>query len=310
MTRTLTIAICSYNRASQIASLVRALRELACPIPCEILVVNNNSSDNTLEVLARLASETGFPLRYVTESTQGIVHARNRAIEECLHSEYLLFMDDDELPFPTQLTATVDTLMNEGADCAGGKYILKFLAPVPRWLTEKLHPHLGKLDHGDQAFWIKDKNTPLWTGNIAFNMNIFRDDPTLRFDSRFNRIGEQMGGGEDITLFRRLLTEGKKIRYRPDMAIHHLIGENRLQKSYFLKIAWGSGYRAGKYMPDLENRTILRIPIYHYGNIMQNAWRCLIDTITCKPSAFEFFLALTRNIAICIGRWSAPNKEL
>jgi glycosyltransferase involved in cell wall biosynthesis len=68
-------------------------------------------------VLQKLAEEEGIPLRYVTESQQGISYARNRAISECLDK---VFIDDDEMPALGLIDAATDALINENADCVGG----------------------------------------------------------------------------------------------------------------------------------------------------------------------------------------------
>jgi len=289
----LTVAVCTYNRANLLNDLVTALRQLNCPIPFEILVVDNNSTDHTQTVLAALAREPGAPLRHVQEFRKGIVHARNRAIEEALNSDYLLFMDDDELPFPTQLQATLHALDTEQADCAGGKYVLKFLHPKPRWLTPNLYSYLGHLNHGEQAFWIDTPHTPLWTGNMAFRMALFKQHSHLRFDTRFNRIGENMGGGEDLMIFRQLLALGKHIRYRPDMAIYHLIPPQRMTKRYFIKQALGSGLHLGRCHVLLEPPAQLVQP-RHAKLATHIALRTLLKSIALHPDAFAGQLKLIR----------------
>ena len=80
----ITIAICTYNRAERLRQLITAVRRQECQIPCEILVVDNNSTDGTSFALQKLAKMEGAPLRFVKEERQGIVHARNRAIEEAM----------------------------------------------------------------------------------------------------------------------------------------------------------------------------------------------------------------------------------
>ena len=96
-----TVALCTYNRADRLPSLIQALREQESPIPFEIPVVDNNSTDSTQAVLRDLASLKGPPIRFVSEIQQGIVYARNRAIEEAIKSLFLAFIDDDELPGPS-----------------------------------------------------------------------------------------------------------------------------------------------------------------------------------------------------------------
>lgn len=278
----LTVAICSYNRSANLPRLVAALRRQACPIPFEILVVDNNSRDDTQAVLAELAEQEGAKLRYCLETAQGITHARNRALQESLDSDFMLFIDDDELPSETLLSAAVDALQREGADCVGGAIDVD-IDSRPDWLTEELLGFLGKLDHGEQAFWIEDQSTPIWSGNIAYRMALFRDDAELRFDARYNRVGKGIGGGEDAAMFWRLLERRAKIRYRPDMKIMHLVEPWRLKRRYFLKLHYLAGLREGRYrLPDYP-KTLFGIPPFMMSQFVAQAARALTKTVLRRP---------------------------
>lgn len=278
----LTVAICSYNRCANLPRLVATLRRQACPLPFEILVVDNNSSDDTQAVLAELAAQEGPRLRYCRETAQGITHARNRALQESLDSDFMLFIDDDELPGETWLSAAVDALDREGADCVGGTIDVDVDAR-PDWLTEELLGFLGKLDHGDQPFWIEDQSTPIWSGNIAYRMALFRDDPTLRFDPRYNRAGTGIGGGEDAAMFWRLLEQRARIRYRPDMRIVHLVEPWRLRRGYFLKLHYLAGVRQGQYrLPDYP-KTVFGIPPFLISQCMAQSGKALMQTLLRRP---------------------------
>ncbi len=255
------VAFCTYNRASRLPTLMKALRSETCPEPFEILAVNNNSQDNTLAVLEQLAREPGATLRYVTESQQGIVPARNRAIDECLSAEYMLFLDDDELPRPGWLAAAHHALTQNNAECVGGRVIVNF-APHqrPRWLSDELLGFLAEVNYGETPFWINDARTPVWTANVAFHMSIFRADPTLRFDIRYSRDGHAVGGGEDAVMFRRLLEQGAKMLYVPNMVVEHFIDPWRLRRRYFLKLHYAAGRRVGRYELKDYSNSILGIP--------------------------------------------------
>src|SRR5262245_32610831 len=134
----LTFAFCTFNRGDRLRALVAAMRAQQCPIPFDILAVNNNSTDDTLAILDSLVAEPGPKLRVVTETTQGIVPARNRAIAEGIDSDIFVFMDDDELPEPGLLAAAHAAIAVEGAQCAGGRVKVDFEHhPRPAWLGDE-----------------------------------------------------------------------------------------------------------------------------------------------------------------------------
>ncbi len=273
MSVALTVAFCTYNRAQNLQTLVHALRAQNVSVPFEILAVNNNSTDDTLEILNHLAEEEGIPLRVVTETQQGIVPARNRALEEARSNNYLVFIDDDELPEPGFIAAAVDALENEGADCVGGRIRVCF-EPYerPGWLGDEFLPFLAEVDHGDTAFWITDESTPIWTSNIAYRMSLFEDG--LCFDSRYDRKGKGSGvaefSGEDVMMFRTLLRRGVRMRYRPDMCVRHFVEEYRLRRSYFLRRHYKAGVKTGRWSQDEYGRQFCGVPPFMLVNAVRH----------------------------------------
>lgn len=257
----LTYAFCTYNRQDRLPALVAAMRAQQCPIPFDILAINNNSKDDTLQVLAKLAATPGPALRFVNEEEQGIVPARNRAIQEALDSDILVFVDDDELPQPGVLQAACHAILEEGADCAGGRVRVDFTPNErPRWLGDELLGFLAEVDHGPQAFWIETADTPIWTANVAYATRLFRDDSQLRFDRRYNRAGSDVGGGEDAIMFRELLARKARLRYRPDMVVHHFVEPWRLHRGYFLRLHYRAGQRYGRFQLPEYPRTLFGVP--------------------------------------------------
>jgi glycosyltransferase involved in cell wall biosynthesis len=279
----LTYAFCTYKRADRLETLVAAMRAQQCPIPFEILAVNNNSPDNTTEILTRLTEQPGPPLRWVTETKQGIVPARNRAIKESLDSDILVFIDDDELPQVGLLNAAYDAIVNDKAQCVGGRVEVDFTPYCrPSWLEDDLLGFLAEVKYGDTSFWITDNSTPIWTANIAYDIGLFRDNPNLRFDHRYNREGSDVGGGEDAMMFRTLLSQDVKICYRPDMAVWHSVDPWRLKRKYFLRLHYHSGLRQGRHELPVYPRTLLGIPPFLVTQCLQHSIKTLGMQITGK----------------------------
>lgn len=280
----LSFAFCTYNRADRLEKLVAAMRAQTCSIPFEILAINNNSTDATVDILTRLEKMPGPTLRWVTESVQGIVAARNRGIAEALGSDILVFIDDDEIPLPGLLQAAVDAILSEGAECAGGRVDMDFTTTArPSWLEDDLLGFLAAVDHGSQRFWIKDASTPIWTANVAYDMRLFRDDPTLRFDIRYNREGKDIGGGEDAMMLRALLERKARIRYCPEMVVLHAVEPWRLRRSYFVKLHYRAGLRYGRLSLPRYPQTLFGIPPFMMTQFLRHCGRTLKLAFTGKP---------------------------
>lgn len=298
----LTFAFCTYNRADRLEKLVTAMRAQDCPAPFEILAVNNNSKDDTLAILEDLAARPGVPLRFVTETVQGIVPARNRAIEEALDSDILVFIDDDELPQQGLLNAAHDAIVNEGAQCAGGRIEVDFTPHGrPAWLGDDLLGFLAEVNHSPTPFWITSTGTPIWTSNIAYDMRLFRDGPSLRFDKRYNRAGAVFGGGEDLMMFQRLLSMSARIRYRPDMAVLHGVEPWRLNRRYFLRLHHQAGTRKGFHELPEYSRTLLGIPPFLVGQAVSHTIKALAMLLANQPGSLRQAMNATHAFGLIKG---------
>lgn len=298
----LTFAFCTYNRADRLEKLVAAMRAQSCPVPFEILAIDNNSTDATAATLARLERLPGPILRWVTESTQGIVAARNRGIAEAIDSDILVFIDDDETPLPGLIEAAADAILNEGAECAGGRVEMDFTTvPRPPWLDDGLLGFLAAVDHGPDRFWIEDASTPIWTANVAYDMRLFRNDPGLRFDKRFDRVGNVVGGGSDAIMFRTLLERKNRIRYRPEMAVLHSVESWRLKRGYFLKLHYRAGLRHGQHKLPAYPRTILGLPPFLIGQFIRQAGKAIAMQITQRSGALRQGMNASHALGTLIG---------
>ncbi len=301
-----TAALCSYNRAERLPPLIAALRAQKCDMPFEILMVDNNSTDNTQQVLASLAAQNGVPLRYVKESQQGIPFARNRALQECMESEFMLFMDDDEMPKPGLLQAAIHCMRNNDAECAGGKIKVCFGdGQRPDWLGDDLLGFLAEVDYGNHSFWVTDSSTPLWTANVAYKMSIFKNYPGLRFNIRYNRIGKQVGGGEDLIIFQDMLALNIKMRYCPEMEVDHYVETWRLKRRYFLKLHFVSGKKTGLYESENYTRTLFGIPFFMITQSIRHLARGLWMTSKQEPGALRQLMNWTHSLGMIYGRFLA-----
>ncbi len=303
----LSVAVCTYNRADCLPRLIQALRFQKCSVPFEILVIDNNSTDNTHQVLKELMEFDGAPLRYIKETRQGIVHARNCAIEHTKNSSYLAFIDDDELPGPDWLNAAADALHREGAECVGGEIQVRLLSGQrPHWLEDELLGFLGEKKQGAEAFWIASRSTPVWSGNIAYRTSVFAKG--LRFDVRYNREGNGIGGGEDAIMFEEMLRRGTRIRYSPDMVVEHFVEEWKLRRGYFLRLHFAAGIRYGLYMTGEYERNIFGVPPFMLMQALSQWVRTLKKLLRCEPGMLRQAMNGAHATGMIIGRFQRWRK--
>ncbi|MCB1879541.1 MAG: glycosyltransferase family 2 protein [Gammaproteobacteria bacterium] len=258
----ITIAICTYNRANNLSKLVAELRKQICPIECEILFIINNCTDNTEQVLTELANQPGMKLRFVHESSQGIAYARNRALVESMESSYLLFIDDDETPDSKHLVETAVNELEKGeVQCVGGKVTVEFgNNKRPKWLVDELLGFYAEINYGETPFIIRDESTPIWTSIIAYDMTIFRNNNQLRFNTRYNREGKGIGGGEDVIMFRDMLKVGVLMKYLPEMGVLHFVESWRINRRYFWRVHFVAGKKQGQFETGDYKTMFLGIP--------------------------------------------------
>ena len=91
----ISVVVCTYNRAALLPQALRSLfAQKIRDLDYEIVVVDNNSSDDTPATVASLESESPVPLRYYRESRQGNAYARNAGVEQA-QAPIVAFLDDD-----------------------------------------------------------------------------------------------------------------------------------------------------------------------------------------------------------------------
>src|ERR1700722_17754963 len=115
-----TVAICTWNRAKLLDQTLAGMRRLhiLAGHTWELLVVNNDSTDHTDEVIEKHSSD--LPIRKLLEKRQGLSNARNCVLAHT-RGDLLLWTDDDVLVEPDWLNAYVETaLQNPNAVFFGG----------------------------------------------------------------------------------------------------------------------------------------------------------------------------------------------
>ena len=230
----LSIVVATYNRAPYLLRTLESLaRQTLSPGLFEILVVNNNSSDNTPEVVAGFAgSHPQLQVRMVTET--GISYARNCGIASSV-GQYIVFIDDDEEANPEFAKSYFCFFENNpGLDAAGGAVVPVYEAPLPAWYSYYIEKMItGAFDLGDRMVPFRGKRYP-GVGNSGFRRRLF--DRFGNFNTALGRSGANPMGGEEKDFFMRVRAQGIRYYYVPGAEIYHITPASKLTRAYFERL--------------------------------------------------------------------------
>lgn len=230
-----TVAICTWNRAVLLDRVLTHLETLRVPpgVDWEVLVVNNNSTDDTDAVVAAHAGR--LPVRRAFEPQAGIALARNRAVAEA-RGDVIAWTDDDAFPEPDWIEKALAALDRFDADMVFGKVEPLWEAGrPPPWFNDKYRGMFALIDLGGPARRVTEPHVVGFNVNMAFRRSILDKIGGYRTD-----IGRgRMAGGEDIDLFQRAHRAGVSVAYEPAAVVRHFIPASRSTKAFYRRYTWG-----------------------------------------------------------------------
>ena len=228
-----TITVCTWNRAASLRQTLRSFLALdAVPGAAhEILVVDNNSRDDTAAVLAEFAG--ALPLRVVHEPRQGLSHARNRAVASA-HGAAILWTDDDVQVRPDWLAAYAAALhRHPEADLFGGVIHPRFDGRPPRWLRAgwtAVQDAYAARDLGPAGFELEPVVAQLPYGaNFAVRTALLR---RYGFDPALGLIGSHRQVGDETALLAQMMHDGARGRWVAGAVVYHRVPRHRQRLSF------------------------------------------------------------------------------
>lgn len=286
------IIVCTYNRARSLSDTLRALmaQQLTVRREWEVVVVDNNSKDDTRQVVTDLQREWPL-LRYEFEGAQGLSHARNHGISVA-RGDILLFTDDDVLPEPDWLEKTCDGLNTYGADACGGYIAPIWESPPPDWLTERFYGFLAVRVERSDDYEITSPSQAPFGANMAFRREVFRT--VGGFDTSRGRKGNVLASGEDGELFERIISAGLKAVFLGRSRVHHKVESFRLTKRYFRRWRFQTSRNIAQSRDLAGNRRLFNIPLYLFSQFFRAVMRMLWGHLT-QPRDEAF----NREMVVC-----------
>lgn len=236
----ISVVVCTYNRAEHLKVCLESLVvQTADESLYEVIIVNNNSTDSTLEIAEKF---TGLQpnFRVVTEMKRGLSHARNRGCQEA-YGEYVAYIDDDARAY-TDWVENIHHFIQRRQDVRvfGGPYFAFFDQKIPDWLPVDFESHfLGNKERALERFkeWIAGPNM------------IFRKDLLAQiglFPTDLGMVAGKIAYGEDTWVIKKTYDLGLDVFYVPTVIVDHFVHRYKIRLRWMLFSAYKRGLCYGK----------------------------------------------------------------
>lgn len=237
----ISVVICTYNRSDYIQEAMLSLyNQSLAKILFEVIIVNNNSTDETKKVCDLfISAHQDANFHYYLEERQGASFARNTG-SIYVKSPLVCFMDDDAIAAPDYLERIVLFFeQHPDAGGLGGRIIPRYIPKEPKWMSHFVSSLVGNFHYSDTVSIFSDNKYPLES-----NMIVRKKD--FDFLGGFNTslpgvIGTLRIGGEGKDFFFRLKALDRAIYYDPDIKVEHVVETAKLTREYMYRVASGIG---------------------------------------------------------------------
>ena len=271
----LDVVIPTYNRSPLLRKALGSLLGARVPagLDVQITVVDNNSTDDTREVVLAEQARTNGRVCYVFEKRQGRSAALNAGVATTSGS-HVGFIDDDEEVDPSWYEQIVAVFSDSELDFMGGPYVPRFESTVPDWLPREYNSVIGLVDGGSERVPF-DRNYPgiLMGGNAVFTRRIL--EQVGPYSTSLGRSGNRLLSCEDQDMYERLLEAGARGLYVPEMVIYHFVPRERLTKRYHRSWCFWQSVSSAVLDRTRPQPTpyLLGVPRYFYGRALRGMLR-------------------------------------
>jgi glycosyltransferase involved in cell wall biosynthesis len=297
----ISVILCTFNRCQTLAKALDSIAQSVLPESTvwEVLILDNNSEDQTREVAAAFCSRFPNRFRYIFESKPGKSFALNTGIRES-RGGILAFLDDDVTVEPTWLQRLTAVLSKPDWAGAGGPVVPQWSCPRPRWLP--LDGESGPLASFNKGSIAGELSEPPIGTNMAYRRTMFTKYGGFRTDLGPSPFAETPRPNEDTEFGRRLIAAGERLFYEPSAVVFHSVTESRLQKTYFLAWWFDKG-RADirEYgVPSSARWVISGIPLLKFRSFVHWALRWITSVVPSRRFSARLKL---QYVAGCIAEY-------
>lgn len=245
------VIICCYNSTARLPQTLAHLAKQVTDVSWEMIVVDNNSTDQTKETAEREWKKSGSKteLRVVAEKTPGLSAARQKGVSESKF-DTLIFCDDDNWLANDYVDTAFKLIRADSTlGAIGGHATAVFETAEPKWFKS----FQSFFAIGSQQSSIeRDINNfqYVYGAGVVLNKSALEKLNKLEFvNITTDRIGNKLISGGDVELCFALQLIGYKVVYNPQLRFQHFMTAGRLTFRYALRLASGIGYSSDLLFP-------------------------------------------------------------
>jgi glycosyltransferase involved in cell wall biosynthesis len=297
----LSVIVCTYNRRNLLAGCLQSLGDQRLsPARFEVVVVDNNSTDDTAAVVERQRALLAN-LRYVFEPVQGLSHARNRGASAAVGT-HLVYVDDDTRLPSTYLSCVLDTLERTQPDLLGGPVHPFYTEAKPRWFKDRYEIRKYAEASGFST-----------TCNVSGMNFVIRKDLLPRlggFDPSLGMRGAEQRFGEErkvLETYREVTpVVAQRVYYDLDCMLFHHVPGHKMRIRYIL----GRGFRIGRMLVVVTGRGATP---RSFGSLLVHYPRSFVNVL--RGSAADGWrhldwVQIARSLAIQAGKLVESTRQM
>lgn len=216
-----------------------------------IVVTDNDHLESAKPVVLEFTKTSFIPIKYCVEPRQNIALARNRAIENA-SGDYVVFIDDDELPIREWLLTLFRACQEYNVDGVLGPVKPRYEQQPPKWVIRGKFHERPTYPTGFVIDWQKGR-----TGNTLLKMHLF-----VAGEQPFRR---EFLTGEDQDFFRRMIEKGRRFVWCNEATAYEIVPAARCRRSFMLKRALLRGKISLLHPPSARIeilKSVIALPVY------------------------------------------------
>ncbi len=308
------VVVSTFNRCRSLPRLLDSLLQQAAPgIHYEIVVVDNNCTDRTRDIVAEYVRRHPDRVRYAFERRRGVSYGRNAGVRAA-RADLIAFTDDDNSVTRTWLSQIV-ALMRANPDIAGvgGRVLPQWPRTPPAWIDRRHWSPLAILDYGERAFPTGlHRPLCLLTANLALRRSVF--ERVGGFSTQFPRC-------QDHELLLRVWRAGERVLYAPDVVVFAHVDPVRLTRRYHRRWHARHGHYAAAMRIEeacdehgqlrtrpADTARFRGTPGYVYADAARHAWDWMLSTLARDRRALHHEHRL-RYLAAYVRRTAQLSRE-